>query len=104
MSQSNLITHIIIEDTNRKKCANLKAKTLSVKANMVEDKLAPKMYEKKSDHKKKYNNKFSRPNETNPSFKKKGNCFFYGKPSPHVPQCIHRAKNDYPPKANLVEG
>jgi len=35
----DLITHIIIEDTNRKECATAKAKTLS--ATMVEDKLAP---------------------------------------------------------------
>jgi len=29
MSQSDLITHIIIEDTNRKECVATKAKTLS---------------------------------------------------------------------------
>jgi len=47
MSLSDLITHIIIEDTNRKDCAATKAKTLSAKANVIEDKLAPKRYEKK---------------------------------------------------------
>ena len=31
---------------------------------MVEDKTAPKWYEKKPNHKNKYNNKFSRPNGT----------------------------------------
>jgi len=103
MSLSDLITHIIIEDTDRKECVAAKAKTLSAKANVVEDKLAPKRDEKKFDHKKKYN-KFSRPNGTNLTFKKKGNCFVCGKPSHHAPQCKHRAKNDYPPKANLVEG
>ena len=64
MSLSDLITHIIIEDTNRKECVAAKAKTLSAKANMVEDKPGPKRYEKNSDHKKNNNNKFSRPNGT----------------------------------------
>jgi len=67
MSLSDLITNIIIKDTNRKECAAAKAKNLSAKENVVEDKLAPKRYEKKFDHKKKYNNKFSRPNVTNPT-------------------------------------
>jgi len=70
MSLSDLITHITLEDTNKKECVDAKAKTLSAKANVVEDKLAPKRYEKKIDHKKKYN-KFSRPSGTNPTFKKK---------------------------------
>jgi len=84
MSLSDLIIHIIIEDTNRKECTAAKAKTLSAKANMVEDKPAPKRYEKKIDHKKKYN-KFSRPSGTNPTFKKKGNCFVCGKSGHHAP-------------------
>jgi len=72
MSLSYLITYIIIEDTNNKQCAAAKAKTLSVKANVVKDKPTPKKVRKKIDHKKKYNNKFSRPNGANPTFKKKG--------------------------------
>jgi len=70
MPLSNPITHIIIEDTNMKECTVAKAKTLSTKANVVEDKPFLKWYEKKSDHKKKYNNKFSRPNGTNPTSRK----------------------------------
>jgi len=104
MSLPDLITHIIIEDTNRKECDVAKAKTLSTKANVVEDKLVPKRHEKKFDHKKKYNNKFSRPYGTNLTFKKKGNCFICGKPGHHTPQCRHRAKNNYPLKKNLAEG
>jgi len=50
MSLSNRITHIIIEDTNRKECVAAKAKILSTKANLVEDKPAPKRYDKKIDH------------------------------------------------------
>ena len=44
MSLSDMITHIIIKDTNRKECAAAKAKTLSTKANVVEDKLPPNSY------------------------------------------------------------
>ena len=47
MSLSDLITHIIIEDTNRKECVAAKTKPLSAKANVIEDKPAPKRYEKK---------------------------------------------------------
>jgi len=54
-----------------KVCIAAKAKTVSAKANVVEDKQTPKRYEKKYDHKKKYNNKFSRPNGNNPTFKKR---------------------------------
>jgi len=39
---------------------------------------------------------------TTPS-RKKGNCFVCGKLGHHAPQCRHRAKNEYPPKVNLVE-
>ena len=47
MLLSDLITHIIIEDTNRKECATAKVKTLSTKTNVVKDKPTPKRYEKK---------------------------------------------------------
>jgi len=53
LSLPDLITHIIIEDTNWKECVAAKAKALSTKANMIEDKPASKRYEKKPDHKKK---------------------------------------------------
>jgi len=42
MSLPYLITHTIIEDTNRKECDVARAKALYVKANMVEDKSTPK--------------------------------------------------------------
>jgi len=38
---------------------------------MVEDKPAPKRYEKKFDHKKKHNNKLSRPMELTPPSRKR---------------------------------
>jgi len=95
MSLSNLITRIIIEDTNRKECASTRAKALSAKTNMIEDKPTPKRYEKKPDHKKKYNNKFSRPNATNSTFKKKENCFVCGKSGHHAFQVKYTHRSVY---------
>jgi len=72
MTLQELITHIIIEDTNRKECATARAKALSAKANVVEDKSASKRYENKPDHKRKNNFRNSHPNGSNLVFKKKG--------------------------------
>jgi len=55
MTLQELITHIIIEDTNRKESATARAKALSAKANVVEDKPTSKRYENKPDHKRKNN-------------------------------------------------
>jgi len=104
MTLQELITHIIIEDTNRKGSATARAKALSTKANVVEDKPALKRYENKPDHKRKNNFRNSRPNGSNPVFKKKGNCFVCGKPGHHAPQCRHKARNDNPPRANIAQG
>jgi len=94
MTLQELITHIIIEDTNMKECAIARAKALSAKANMVEDKL---------DHKRKNNFRNSRPNGSNPTFKKKGNCFICEKPNNHAPQSRHRARNDNPSRTNITQ-
>jgi len=99
----DLITRVIIEDTNRKEFVATRAKALSVKANMVKDKPTPKRYEKKIYHKKKNNNKFSRHNGFNHAFKKKANIFVYGRSGHHVPQCRHRVKNDNSPKENIAK-
>ena len=104
MSLPDLITHIIIEGTNRKECAAARAKALFAKANIIEDRPAPKRYEKKPDHKKKNKSNFSRPSGPKPTFKKKGNCFVCGRPGRHAPQCRHRVKNNNPPKVNIAEG
>ncbi|KAG2403168.1 uncharacterized protein HKW66_Vig0184540 [Vigna angularis] len=104
MSLPELITHIIIEDTNRKESSTARAKALSTKVDMVEVKPAPKRYEYKPDYKKKNNFLKSRPNESKPTFKKKGNCFVCGKSGHHAPQCRRRARNDNPPRANIAEG
>ncbi|XP_017416694.2 uncharacterized protein LOC108327509 [Vigna angularis] len=50
MSLPELITHIIIEDTNRKESATTRAKALSAKANMVEVKPAPKRRRARNDN------------------------------------------------------
>jgi len=85
MSLPDLITHIIIEDTNRKECAAARAKALSAKANMIKDRPAPKRYEKSPNHKKKNKSNFSRPSGPKPTFKKKRNCFVCGRPGHHAP-------------------
>nr|KYP33235.1 Retrovirus-related Pol polyprotein from transposon TNT 1-94 [Cajanus cajan] len=77
MSLSDLITHIIIEDANRKECAAAKAKSLAAKSNVVQ--LQEQPNKKRYDQKKnKYNSKNSSPRATTPVFKKKGNCFVCG--------------------------
>jgi len=39
------------------------------------------------------------------NFKEKRNCFVYGKPGHHAPQCWNRKRNNNPPKTkvNMVE-
>jgi len=76
MSLPDLITHIIIEDTNQKEGAAARAKALSAKANMIEDRPAPKRYEKNPNHKKKNKSNFSRPSGPKPTFKKKETALF----------------------------
>ena len=87
----DLITHIIIEDTNRKEQKVAKAKQMSTKANLVQT-----------------DTKRNKPKISNPyAFKKRGTCFVCGKPGHHAPQCRKRVKtgnSGNPPKANLVEG
>jgi len=118
MSLPNLITHIIIEDTNKKEIFAARTKALFAKENMVLDKLFHKWYANKTDHnnKKKYkhNNPHVAPSSpipralaSNPSFKKKGACFVCGKPWHFAPQCKYKVvgnHNPLKPRANLVEG
>jgi len=85
MTLQEIIRHIIIEDTNGKESVTPRAKALSTNANVVEDKPAPKRYENKLDHKWKNNFRNSCLNGSNPTFKKKGNCFVCGKSSHHAP-------------------
>ena len=45
MTLQELIKHILIEDTNRKERMTVKAKELATKANLVQHKAGPKMYD-----------------------------------------------------------
>jgi len=92
MSLLDLITHIIIEDTNRKEYVAARAKALSTKANMVEDRPPPKRYEKKPNHNKKNKSNFFLSNGPKPTFKKKENCFVCGRPDNHTHKCRHSSK------------
>jgi len=75
MSLPDLITHIIIEDTNWKECASARAKALSAKANTIEDRPSLKRYEKKPDHKKNKSN-FSIPVDPNPPSRRRETALF----------------------------
>ena len=104
MSLADLITHIIIEDTNRKELQATKAREMAAKANLVQTQNKNKRYANKPNHS---NNSDYKPKANNTtSFKKKGSCFVCGKPGHHAPQCRKRVRNENPPKpnANLVEG
>ena len=100
LSLADLITHIIIEDTNHKKQKAAKAKQMATKANLVQT--DTKRYKHKSQ------NSDNKPKISSPqAFKKKGTCYVCGKSGHHAPQCKKRVKNGNsgnPPKANLVEG
>ena len=78
ISLPNLISYIILEDTNRKESVAARTKAMSSNANTVQDKLFHKRYVNKTDHnnknKYKYNNPCVAPS-SNPSFKKKGSTF-----------------------------
>ncbi|XP_028790089.1 uncharacterized protein LOC114746065 [Neltuma alba] len=107
LSLSDLITHIIIEDINRKAIQAVKGKEIVAKANLVESKPRSKRYDPKNKNNK--NKKYDyKSKDSNPQFKKKGNCFVYGKLGHYAAQCRKRAtqKVDNPPKpnVNLVEG
>ena len=86
MSMSNLITHIIIEDTNKKESVAARTKATSAKENTVQEKLFHRRYVNKNAHnnknKYKYNNPHVAPSNaiprapaSNPSFKKKRSMF-----------------------------
>ena len=78
LSLGDLITHIIIEDTNCKEQKVAKAKQMSTKANLVQT--DTKRYKNKSP------NSGKKPRISNPhALKKRGTCFVCVKPSHHAP-------------------
>ena len=102
MSLENVIIHIRIEEQNRNRDNIEKAKELSSKANVVEEKLKPK------NNRPRKQNPRTKPNASNkvhnPTIKKWGRCFVCGKFGHHAAQCHHRKiieKSNS--KANLVE-
>ena len=98
LTLEELVTHILIEDANKKESRVAKAKEMALKANLVQGNSSNKRYDNKS-----YDNN----PKPNPNIKKKkGFCFVCGKPGHHAAQCRKRARNEKPPKpkANLVEG
>ena len=99
LSLVDLITHIIIEDTNRKEQKATKAKQMTTKANLVLTQKGTNIKLKNSDNKLKIYNPHT--------LKKKGTCYVCGKLGHYAPQCRKRVKignNGNPLKANLVEG
>ena len=101
LSLTDLITHIIIEDTNKKAIQAAKTKEAAVKANLVEDKPQSKRYDSKHKGKKKQKqNSDYKPKDTNSKFKKKGNCYVRGKPSHYAGQCRKIGMGDNPKKGN----
>ncbi|OIT36784.1 hypothetical protein A4A49_46442, partial [Nicotiana attenuata] len=79
-----IVTHILIEDSNRKESA--KARMTTLKANLVQS---------SNNNRKRYENKSQGCKPKNPNLKrKKGSCFVCGKPGHHASQCKYRAGND----------
>jgi len=60
-SLSDLITHIVIEDTNRKESVAARTKAMYAKANTVQDKPFHKRYADKIDHNTKNKYKYNNP-------------------------------------------
>lgn len=103
---ADLITHIIIEDTNRKESMAAKAKALTSQANLIQNNTnQKKRYDNKPNHKPGHNKNKYVPRVTNPTFKKEaGHCYVCGKKGHYAPQCRYRKKDENPPEANLAEG
>lgn len=91
MFLEDVIVHIIMEERNRNLTKVAKAKEQVMKANLVKDK--PNLESNKKNSNMRYD-KFCRSNKklkaNNPTFKKKGTCFVYGKPEHYAPQFWHK--------------
>ena len=83
MSLEDVIKHIRIEEQNKTRDKDKRAKELSSKANVIEERPRPKFYRSKRQ------NPRTKPNSSNKiqnsTFKKRGNYFVYGKPNHHAP-------------------
>ncbi|RVW96679.1 hypothetical protein CK203_020321 [Vitis vinifera] len=98
MSLEDVIIHIRIEEQNRNRDNVEKAKKLSSKANVVEEKPKPK------NNRSMKQNFRTKPNASNKvqnsTIKKQGNCFVCGKSGHHAAQCRHRKRTE---KSNSKE-
>nr|CAN62301.1 hypothetical protein VITISV_034115 [Vitis vinifera] len=102
MFLEDVIIHIRIEEQNLNRDNIEKAKELSSKANVVEEKSKPK------NNRSRKQNSQTKPNASNKvhnsTIKKWGNCFVCGKSGHHAPQCRHRKRIEKSnSKANLAE-
>lgn len=80
----DIVTHILIEDTNRKE--SFKAKELALKANLVQD---------QNNNNRRYGNSLRVTSLIIPILrKKKDSCFTCGKSGHHTSQCRRRIRND----------
>ncbi|XP_071939234.1 uncharacterized protein [Coffea arabica] len=102
-TMDELVKHILIEDSNKRELRATKAKEMAYKANLVQSN--NKRYANKSQN---YKPKNFNVKPNNPNFKKKkGNCFYCGKPGHYAVQCRHNKgdrANGNPPKVHLTEG
>ncbi|KAL6341750.1 hypothetical protein AAG906_037994 [Vitis piasezkii] len=102
MFLEDVIIHIRIEEQNQNRDNIEKAKELSSKANVVEEKPKPK------NNRSRKQNSRTKPNASNKvqnsSIKKRGNWFVCGKSGHHATQCRHRKRTEKSnSKANLEE-
>ncbi|CAH9104236.1 unnamed protein product [Cuscuta europaea] len=101
MSLNEVITHIIIEDTNRREGSKAQIMQYTSNANLVET-----QNKRRYDNNNEDNNKpnYNKP-KSNTSFKKEKHCYVCGKPGHFAAQCRKRAtmRNNKPPRpsANL---
>ena len=83
MSLEDVIIHIRIEEQNNTRDKDERAKKLSSKENVVEERPRPKFNRLKRQNPK------TKPNSSNkvqtPTFKERGNCFVCGKPGYYEP-------------------
>ena len=98
MSLEDVIIHIRIEEQNKTRDKAKRAKELSFKENVVEEK--PRFEFNRSKRKSPRSKPNSLNKVQNPTFKKRSNCFVCGKPGHYAHQCRKRKRLE---KINLRE-
>lgn len=107
MTLEELIVHIRIEEKNRNLDKTAKAKEMSSKANLVDDRKPRHPFNKHPKHEHKYNpGPKAKPNQFKPKTSKpKGDCFVCGRSGHYAAQCKFKKGNNQsvPLRANLAE-